>query len=645
MTETKRQPDVAAFLLRRAALGLRPDPRRGVDEWAVAQRHVNEGANEGPWRHERAPYLREIMQRVSLNCPTRRVSLLGSAQLGKTQVGLNLLGQVLCETPAAVIVALPSLNSMRMYNRDKLDRMIRGTPALKSAVADITDRSGQGSTTAVKRGARDAQVELVTASSSRDLQSRTARVVVMEEVSEYEADVGGRGDPVEQLEARTIQWRRRGEKIVKISTPGIKGNCRISKAVEEGSGGIYLVPCPHCDARQTLQFANLRWTPGKPDDARYACDACGTLIEESRKLAMLNAGEWVHARPDLLNVHASYRINTLYSYFTPWSEVARQAEKVEADPSIAKTFHQQWLGEAWDEAHDLPKAEVLLMRRAQWKPGSVPAGVLVLMGSTDVQADRLVWAVWGFDRNFGQWLVETGTLLGDPTLPDVWDAHDRLLARSWRDEWGRERGPDVWGLDAGYLSQHVYAYCRRHAQRANPQVRALDGRDGWKLPAIGQPSTRDIDWMGRKIGQVQLWPVGTWDIKSELAAALRLTEQGPGPDGWPVGALRFNEMVDKGWLEELLAEMCVVNPRTGKLRWVKVKPRNEAWDLAVYARALARQATLRFGTEEWGRLETERTGPIDLKARAVEAVKAPPPAQPVVRAPRREWIEPRNDWI
>lgn len=600
------------------------------------------------------------MAKVSLHDRTRRVSVLGAAQLGKTQVGLNLLGQVLCETPANVIVALPSLNSLRMYNRDKLDRMIRGTPALSAAVADITERSGEGSTTAVKRGARGAQVEMVTASSSRDLQSRTARVVIMEEVTEYEEDVGGRGDPVEQLEARTIQWRRRGEKIIKISTPGVKGSCRIEAAWQDGSQGQYVVPCPHCQTMQMLRFAALRWEANRPETAQYACEACGSLIRDDAKLAMLRAGEWRHAEPARLGRHASYRINILYSPFTPWADVAREAEKVDADPSKAKSFTQQWLGETWDEAHDLPRAEILLLRRDAWPPRRIPPGVLVLMGATDVQANRLVWALWGFDRQFGQWLIETDAIAGDPTRPEVWIAHDGLLRRSWRDAWDRECRPEAWGIDSGYLSQHVYAYAHRHASDHAPEVRALDGRDGWKLPALGSARPVSFDWRGKRDGKILLHPVGTWDLKSELASALKLTEAGPGPDGWPAGALRFNEAVDKAWIDELLAEAFVRSPRTGKAAWVKLRPRNEAWDLAVYTRALARHATAGLVAEDWDRLTAERSGEPDaaqadlanlwapdLKARAAEVIKEAPLAP--VPTPRRpappRWIEPRHDWI
>ena len=664
--EVQPQPQPDAALLRLFGESIRPDPRRSVADWAAAERVVTEGAYPGRWRNERAPYLTEPMERASLHSPTRRVSLMGSAQGGKTQVGVNLIGQVLCETPARVMLALPSINSVRMYNRDKLQPMIDATPALKSVVADITERSGLASTTTVKKGARGAQVELVTASSSRDLQSRTVRVVIMEEVSEYAADVGGRGDPEEQIEARTIAWRKRGEKVIRISTPGIKGACRITRSWQEGSQGDWHVPCPHCETMQVLKFAQLNWTANDPDSARYACESCGALIDEREKPRMLAKGRWIHGRPHVLDRHASYRFNALISPFTPWAEVARQSEKAEADPAKLKPFWQQWLGEAWDEAYDLPKAEILEGRREIWAPGRIPPGVLVLTGATDVQGDRLVWAVWGFDRNFGQWLIETGTLEGDPTRPEVWALHDALMGRQWRDAWGRDLSPDVWGIDAGYLSQHVYAYVRRRASSSVPPVRALDGRAQWKLPAIGTPVPRDVDWQGKKIGQVMLWPVGTWDMKSELAGALRLTEQGPTDTGWPPGALRFSQAVDRAWLDELLAEQCVEHPKTGARRWVKVRARNEAWDLAVYARALARQATERLMPEEWEALAARRQGPPedvqgdmarfwapDLKAKAEAAVKvaapAPSPTVPAAPPPPRPraggWIEPRRDWL
>lgn len=662
--EARHQQDEASAWLRGLfAASIRPDRKRPLSEWAEQERIVSEGGYQGPWRNRLTPYLVEPMDRAGMLSSVARVSIYGGAQIGKTQIGVNLAGQCLSETPVQAMVMLPSLTSLRQYNRDKLDKMIQATPALQEAVADITERNGQGSTTAVKRGARGAQVELVTASSSKDLQSRSVAVVVMEEVAEYDAEVGGRGSPIDQGEARTLAFRKRRYKIVKISTPGVKGACKITAAVEEGSNARYHGVCPHCGHAQALKFANLDWTPGEPKTAAYRCEGCLELIQEHQKAAMLapeNGARWVHQHPEREAEHSSYGgLSALYSNMLPWSEIAKASEAAAQDPSKLKTFSQQMLGEAWDEAFDLPKAEILLLRRDAWRRGQIPPGVLFLVGATDVQGDRLVWAVWGFDRHFGQWLIDTGVLPGDPTQAAVWKTHDALLLRRWTDAWGKEVAPDSWGIDSGYLSSHVYAYARRHAGDAEPVVRALDGRAGWKLLPIGTPVVKDVDWAGQKIGQTLLYPVGTWDMKSELSAALRLTEQGPGPDGWPHGALRFNEIADRGWIDELLAERLFANPKTGELKWGKVAARNEAWDLAVYTRAQARHLTAQFSDRHWDNLTAKRQGPPeaaqpdlaalwapDLKQRAQDAVEKPPEApRPPRGVSRRQWFEPRSDWI
>lgn len=637
--------DGARWLLRLFAQGLKPDPRRTVAEWAEAERIVSEGAYEGRWRSDRTPYLVEPMVLASLHRPTRMVTFRGSAQIGKTQIGLNTQGQILSETPAQAMVVLPSLNTLRFYNRDKLARMIDATPILRDRVAPEVERNGQGSTTAVKRGARGAQIELVTASSSNDLQGRTARVIILEEETEYDQDVGGRGSPIDQALARTIQWRKRGEKVLRISTPGIKGSCTITAAYEAGSQGRFMVRCPECEHEQELLFANLTWEKGKPETARYACDGCGVLLEERHKARMLRSGRWVHAHPQRLALHASYTLSTLYSPFTPWSEVAKAAEKAESDPSLAKAFWQQWLGEPFDQAFDLPKAEMLERRRDAYPANRVPPGVLFLVGATDVQGDRLEWAVWGFDRSFGQWLIGRGSLPGDPARPEVWALHDHLLQRRWTDAWGRDLAPVAWGIDTGYLSSHVYAYARRFAHRdaagtrlswercqaGHFPVRALDGRKAWKLPPIGKPTVQTLSW--DKTQKVLLYPVGTWDMKSELATALRLTEQGPGPEGWPPGALHYNELADRAWIEELISERFMEDPKTGARKWTKVGPRNEHWDIAVYARALARDMALSMTAADWTALERVTQGAPEAAQPDLLAYAAPVAAEAAAPAP------------
>lgn len=660
-------PDAGATLRRAWARGLASPPERTVDQWADAERILGpeEGPYPGPWRTDRVPYLREIMAALSLSHPSRRVTLMASAQVGKTMCLLNFAGQIVAETPATALWVLPSLDEAQKFNRDKLEPMLANTPAVQAKIKALVSRDETGSTTR-RKVFPGGNIDITGANSSKGLQMVTKRVILLDEVSEFPMDVDGRGDPVSMAEARTIAWTGR-EKIAAASTPGLKGQCRISARFEEGSAGRFHVPCPECGHRQPLVFDNLRWTKGEPGTARYHCAGCGAGIEHRHKAAMLEAGAWVHDRPELVVAHASFALNALYSPFVSWEWVAEQREKSADDPLLDKVFTQQVLGLPYEPRYDLPSHELLWRRREPWPARRIPPGCLFLTGAVDVQGDRLEWAVYAWDRHLGAWWIDGGILEGDPALDPVWIALDDVLARTYPDAWGRAWAVQSFGVDAGYLPQRVYAFARRHAHRSEPRVMALDGRPKWGEPPIGTPKPQDVDYNGRKIGACLLWPVGTWDLKTEVAAALRLTEMGPDATGaWPRGAMRFPQALDLGFFEQITAEACVdVGNRAGFTRreWRKVRPRNEQWDLAVYARALARHETAGFIEANWDALAASRLGPAaevqpDLAALwspglradalaadepAADALPAPPPPP---RAPARpRWFEPRRDFF
>ncbi|UXQ89127.1 terminase large subunit family protein [Synechococcus phage MinM1] len=626
----RRRPDPAAEAVYGAASrAFRPNPRRSVADWAEAERVVSAESGSpwpGRWQTRRVPYLREIMEKLTLSHPARRVTFRKSAQIGGSECGVNLVGQIMAETPAPVMIVLPTASEAGDYNRLKLDPAIRETPALRRKVRAVVSRDENGSTAAFKRFP-GGFLQLVGATTPKQLEMRTVRVILFEEISKYPRDVEGRGSPIKLALSRTDMWTGR-EKIFDCSTPHIKGQCEVSDQYEAGSRASYQVPCPHCQGMQELVFSRLQFPqdaePERLTEARYLCAApdCGAEIEHHHLPAMLAAGRWIHERPELEDIHPSYRINILYSPVVPWLEVARRYLRAKKDPTGGlRPFYQQALGEPWDEAFDLPKADVLMLRRDSWKPGRIPPGVLFITGATDVQGNRLEWTVWGFDRHFGQWRIAGGSIAGDPTKPEVWAQHDLVLAKRWRDAWGRDVEPRSWGIDSSYLSGHVYAYAMQQMGRHPFPVLALDGRDGWRLPPIGKERWVRVRRPGQEhlsdeaLPKCPIYPVGTWDMKSELASALRLTERGPGPDGWPDGALRFNEEVDRAWLEELLAERFVEDPRTGKRKWDKVAARNEAWDLAVYTRAQARALALGMTPADWDALIADTQGkPAEAQA-------------------------------
>lgn len=647
--------------------GLAPDPERTVDQWADAERRLAPESGTpfpGPWVTDRVPYLREIMRCMSLSHPSRRVTLAKSAQTGGSECGVNLEGQIMAETPCPVLTMLPSFDEAKDYNRLKLQPMIDVTPAVKAKVRDVISRDEQGSTVNFKRFP-GGYLQLVGANSSKNLQMRSARVLINEEISEFPWDVDGRGDPLALAEVRLTAFKGR-EKIVDISTPGVEGSCRVTTLYQSSSRGRYRVPCPHCGEKQVLLFAHLRYSADDPSNAAYHCQACGAAIEQHHKPGMIAAGEWHHDRPELVDSHVGFHINALYSPFLSWADVARAYVKARAEGTM-KVFTQQMLGEAFREQGEAPDAEQLHRMREVRPLKRLPPGALWITGAADVQGDRIEWDVIAWGVGLTAWVIDTGIILGAPTDDATWSELRAVTGRRYPDGLGRTWPIDAFGVDTGYSSHEVYRFVATHP-RAEATF-ALDGRGDPMLPPLGTPKAVDVDWNGRKIGKVLLWPVGTHALKLEHYAAVRRTILGRVADGdFQRGAFRLPEVVDLDYCRQCTSEfLATVQNRGGheKREWrVIAGVRNERLDTAVYNRALAHHLTDALTPEQWQALAASRaTDPAaaqqDLAAYWTERFgtdaaparpAAPEPAQELAAAeegrPGAGWIDDdHNDWF
>jgi phage terminase large subunit GpA-like protein len=621
------------------ATAFAPAPSVLVSEWAAQYRMIADDASPKPglWSNEFAPYLTEPMDCLSFSNPCREVAFKKSAQLGATEIGLNWLCSIVHKTPLAALVALPTVQTARRWTAKKLDKAIAATPETRQAV--YRQRAGGGeASTSQEKNFRNGSITIVGANSSADMQTISVRALICEEVTEYEDNVQGMGDPVAALRQRTEGYSK-NRKIYFVSTPGIKGSCRISALYEASDQARYYVPCPVCGAYQTLTWDRFKWrSETAPYGAYMLCAAKNCEIEPFEKRDMVRRGVWIRCYPgteedpappeafaaeDLERWEArqaphmrkGFFIWRAYSPLSTWDDIAHEWLEAKGDPQAEKQFCRQVLGLEYEERHDVPSHEALWRRRDPWQRGRIPPGVLFLTGAADVQGNRIEWAVYGYDRHFGQYWIDGGILIGDPNFPPVWDELEAVTRRRYPDAWGREWPIQAFGVDTGFLSPRVYAWVRRQAHRAEPRILALDGLSGWGRPALGTPKAMDVDYQGRKIGEVLLWPVGTWGIKSELASALRLTEMGPDADGvWPQGAARFAQECDLSFFEQMTAEACLeVEVRNGFKRreWTRIRRANEQWDMAVYSRALARHETASFVESTWDDLAAERLGSAD----------------------------------
>jgi len=611
-------PDGYLAAVEAFAAAIRPAPRLDVDEWADAHRMLpSKGAAEpGRWRTSRTPYLRAIMQALSPHHPAQDIIFMASAQVGKTEAGLNWSGFVMGTQAAPMLCVQPTVDTGELWSKQRLQAMIDATPALRARVMPARSRDS-GNTTRLKEFP-GGMLRIGGANSSADLASMPIRYLFLDEIDRYPLDLDDEGDPVSIAEARTTTFVRR--KIFKTSTPTIESLSRINKEWLGSNQQHYHVPCPHCGEKQHLQWENLKWAEGKPDEARYACEHCGTLIEESHKADMLAAGEWIADFPDREVI--GFHLNGLY---TPpglgltWAQLAKEAEKKRRDPLQWKVFENVRLGRTSADPEEKLDWEDIKARAEPYGLRTLPRGCLVLTAGVDVQKDRLPVQIrgWGWDNGLICWTIDNVELPGDPTRHAVWDDLEELLAEPIPNSCGMPVRISRACIDAGYLTDDVLAFTRKNERRGWHAIKGVGGA----RQIISRPSKVDLRRNGvTHKGGANLWPVGSDAGKEWLSVRL----QSDGKSAHPSDRLEhFSEQLPDEYYAQLTAEIYDPNKR----KWIKQRARNEVLDTAVYNVAAAMHPALRLHlkSETWWRDLANALEPLngDLFAAPVAPASSP----------------------
>ena len=311
---------------------LRPRERVSTSAWAEQNRILPNGnAIPGPWRNNVTPYLVEIMDAFS-DETTEKIVFVKPTQVGGTSAMENALGSLIDQDPAPTMFVYPSDELAERTVEAKLEPMIRQCKALAEKY-----RENDSKRLALKF--RDMIVYLTGANSPASLASTPIRYLFLDEVDKFPGATKKEADPVSLAIERTKTFFNR--KIFMASTPTLKTG-PIWKAKEEADAEKhYFVPCPHCGEFIELQFAHIKW-PSKddvPDQteraemATYVCQACGCIITDRDKAAMLQAGRWQMVRQTTATPKSvAYWMNTLYSPFTRFSDIAREFMRAKDDP-------------------------------------------------------------------------------------------------------------------------------------------------------------------------------------------------------------------------------------------------------------------------------------------------------------------------
>lgn len=629
------QFDGADALLDAWRQGVQPDPTLTVSEWADANRWIStrSSAEPGRYRTRRTPYMREIMDCLSISSPVERVVFMKSAQVGATEAGNNWIGYVIDHGAGPMLNVLPTVDLAKRNSRQRIDTLIEDSPSLRSLVKPA--RARDSGNTMLSKEFPGGILVLTGANSAVGLRSMPARFLFMDEIDAFPPSVDEEGDPVALAEARAMTFGHR-KKVFLASTPTIQGVSRIENEYEASDQRRYFVPCPHCGYSQHLIFERLKWDRGQPETAAYFCESCDGAIYEQHKTAMLEAGEWRATAECSNQAVRGYHINALYSPvgWLSWERIAASWDTALGHDDRLRVFTNTILGKTWVERGEAPEWKTLYDRRAAWPSGQVPEGAAILTAGVDVQGNRLEADVWAWGPGLESWLIDHVVIEGGAGKPEAWAELSALLDRRWEHEAGGEARIERLAIDTGFETQAVYAWAR---EAGFDRVVPVKGNDRFDRSApVSGPTYVDATESGRRIRRgIRLWTVATSTFKAETYRQLRLerpteAERAVGAVD-PAGIVNLPQWVDDEWLKQLVGEQLVtIRNRRGfsRMEWQKLRDRNEALDCRVYARAAAWVAGVdRWSESQWKARLRRAAMPIPSRN------EQQPPAQP--RAPIR----------
>ena len=560
-------------LYRVLARACQPRPPQTVSEWSDRHRILtSKGSGEpGPWRTDRTPYLREILDCLSARSPVQRVVMMFAAQTGKTEVGLNWIGYVMHHAPAPMLVVLPTLEVRKRWVKQRLDPLLNETPVIRT-LFDNRRKRDSGNAEDMK-DFPGGMLVLGGANSPASLASMPIRYVLCDEVDRFPWEVGQEGDPLGLIDERTKTFTRR--KVLLVSTPTTQGASRIDEEYARSDQREYHVPCPDCGEYQVLRWRRDDGSYGLVHSETtgrtwYACVHCGTCIDEHHKTAMLAAGRWIPRYPD--RPIRGYRLSGLYSPIAlgfTWAELWQQWTDAHRDTSNLKRFVNTTLGEIWEERGESLDDVSLLSRREPYTRDRLPLHIVT--AGVDVQKDRIEFTVVGWGQGEEGWVLDHVIVPGDTAQPPVWEELQDAL---------RIAGVQFAAVDSGYNTSFVYHFCE-----GKRWCWPTKGVTGAGRPLIEDERKRLQRLRSRNKRGAAVEPVGVDQGKAILFARLKQAQTGPGYIHFP-----DNAACDEEYFSQLAAEKLVTEVKRGRRQdvWKQTRPRNEALDCLVLALAAAR---------------------------------------------------------
>lgn len=609
------------------------------------------GGYTGPWSADETPYMVEPMDMLASK-RHEAVCFVGPARTGKTLslVDAWITYAVTCD-PGDMLITHMTQEKAREFSKTRIDRAIRHSPAMNALMPKI----GHNDNTHDKLFRHGMWLKIgwptVTQLSGSDY-----RYTALTDYDRMPDDIDGEGSGYGLALKRTQTFLSRGMCMVE-SSPGrpiTDPNWRQQTPHEgppcTGIVGIYnrgdrrrwYWPCPHCsehfEAKPGLDLFCL------PDEkelseivrevdidefarqhARLICPHCACIIEQAEKHPMNRKGVWLadgetidpdgtrHGTPPRSTI-ASYWLGGVAAAYQSWhSLISRYMQGLR---EYVLTGSELTLQNTVNTDQGLPYLSQAIANAMQKGDGPegrkdesvkrfiVPDDARMVLAAVDVQGGqsaRFVVQVHAVGAHLEQWPIDRYSITEskrkgidggfapiDPaSYPEDWDTITELVIKATyrttvenRELKVKAVAVDTGGED-GVTDKSYEWYRRLQKVGLHGSVMLVKGASAPNAPLVKE------SWVGSKRagtdkGDIPLYLLNTNLFKDMVSASLKRPIPGP-------TYMHIPSWLPKAFFDELNAEI-----RDPRGRWMKVRKRNEAFDLMAYIRALC----VRLGADQ-----------------------------------------------
>lgn len=594
--------------------------------WAEKSRYLAPSLTPMPgfYRFSVAPYLREIVDCLSIDSPVREVTVMKGAQVGAT-VGVleNAIGYYIAHVKRAPMMFVTADGDLAQLRIEQCIVPMLHHSGLMHLIQSLDHDNAR------KSGKTEKKIEWsgggyllpFGAQNANKLRSFSIQVLLNDEIDGWPDTVGKDGDPLKLVIARTAAYEA-SRKIANISTPLIKGQSKIADRFAQGDQRYYYVSCLKCGFPQVLRWTHTDNDTGVvsgmvwalddrgllvPDSVRYLCQSCGHEHYNDDKIRLLapeHGAEWRPTAVPSSPHHRSYHLSALYSpvgmqtwaaLVSQWLEAWDVEHGVAKDHGKLQVFYNNVLGQPFEVRGEKLRFDLVSPhRRQEYTYGEIPnaqfcvahcgSPVLVLTCAVDVHKDNLTVAVFGWCRDKRAVLIERLVYEGDTEQLDdakTWGALRELIeAREYIADDGKRYRITLTLIDSGYRSDQVYQFASDYAAGVYP----VKGRESAPKAA----THRDFAVFTTPMGQMA-YGIMVDVYKERWHAALR--KQWDGLSLQPAGHFNAPRNATDKELKELTVEVKreKIHEATKKrigVEWFRPSgAANELWDTLIYCAA------------------------------------------------------------